>query len=228
MSCLGNPRIDLSSWKMSAFSWFCTLCHFNLNLFCADKISACYAKSSGSDLLNCRTFFCIQTLDLLTAFTAVGFAMQTIHGDCKRLMCLLGNGSVGHSTCLESLNDFIHTLYFFNRNTFLRIIKIKLTSQINVGTFFIYHICVLLKHFIIAKSCRLLKHMDRTWIVQMFLATASGFVLTETVQRQIYFQSKWIKCLRMSCEIILCNLLNTDAANTADCICKISVNKFFF
>ena len=60
---------------MSAFPRFCALCHFNLDLLCADKVTAGYTESSGSNLFDCRTPLGIQTLQALTTLTGVGFTM---------------------------------------------------------------------------------------------------------------------------------------------------------
>ena len=56
---------------MSTFTWFCTLCHLDLDFLCADKVTACYTKSSGSNLFDSGTPLGIQTLQALTTLTGV-------------------------------------------------------------------------------------------------------------------------------------------------------------
>ena len=51
---LCNPRIHLLSWKMSTFTRLSALCHLNLNLLCAYKVSRSNAESSWCNLLDCR------------------------------------------------------------------------------------------------------------------------------------------------------------------------------
>ena len=75
MTGLGNPWIYLSSRQMSAFSWFCSLCHLNLDLLCTYQISGSYTESSGSDLLDCGTAVGIQSFNFFSTFTTVGFTM---------------------------------------------------------------------------------------------------------------------------------------------------------
>ena len=75
MTGLGNPWIYLSSRQMSAFSWFCSLCHLDLDFLCTYQISGSYTESSGSDLLDCGTAVGIQSFNFFSTFTTVGFTM---------------------------------------------------------------------------------------------------------------------------------------------------------
>ena len=60
---------------MSTFSRFCALCHFDLNFLRADKVTAGYTKSSGSNLFDRRAPLRIQSFQALTTFTGIGFTM---------------------------------------------------------------------------------------------------------------------------------------------------------
>ena len=140
-------------------------------------------------------------------------------------MSFFGNGSVGHGSCLKSCYDGIYVFHFFDRNALLRIIKFKLASQVDLFALFIHHLCVLFEQIITSGSCRLLKHVDRLWIVKMFFSTALIFMLSDAVQCHIYSKSQRIKGLCMECSIIFCNLLNSDSTDTADCIGKITIDK---
>ena len=62
----------------------------------------------------------------------------------------------------------------------------------------------------------------------MLLALAFTLVLTYAVQRHIRIIAQQIKGFRMHFCIIFCNLLDTNTANTADCIGKIFINKGLF
>ena len=74
---------------MSTFTWFCSLRHLDLDLFCTYQITAGDTKTSGCDLFDGRTAVRIQSFDFFSTFTTVGFTMQTVHGKCHRLMSFL-------------------------------------------------------------------------------------------------------------------------------------------
>ena len=62
----------------------------------------------------------------------------------------------------------------------------------------------------------------------MFFATALGFMMPDTIQCQLHFQSKRIKCTGMSRTVIFRYLFNSNSSDTADRICKIFINKTLF
>ena len=113
---------------MSSFARFCALRHLNLDLLRAYQIPGGNAESSGSHLFDGRTAIRIQSLDILSAFTGVGLSMEPVHGNSQSFMGFFRNGTVGHSAGLKPGNNGVHTFHFFNRNSFLRIVKVKLTS----------------------------------------------------------------------------------------------------
>ena len=47
-----NPRVNLLCRKVSAFTWLCALCHFDLDFFCRYQIAAGNAKTSAGYLLD--------------------------------------------------------------------------------------------------------------------------------------------------------------------------------
>ena len=72
----GNPRIDLLARQMSALTRLRTLCHLDLNLFCADQIAGGHTKSAGGHLLDRGAAVLSirsdrQTIQTLTALTGV-------------------------------------------------------------------------------------------------------------------------------------------------------------
>ena len=69
-----------------------------------------------------------QSFVAFTAFTAVGLAVQMVHGDGKRGMGFLGNGAVGHRAGLETLYNGLFAFYFGKGNACLRVVKVKQTS----------------------------------------------------------------------------------------------------
>ena len=149
--------------------------------------------------------------------------MQTVHGNCQCLMCLLGNRTVGHRTCFESFYDRIYALNFFERNALLRIIEVHQTSQIT-ALLAVNHGSVLFEHPVVTASCRLLQGMDGTGIVAVLLTLTSCFMTSETVQRQIRRQFQRIKCLRMTLINVFCNVFQCNTADTADRTSKVFVD----
>ena len=76
MTGLCNPRINLSTRKMTTLTRLCTLRHLNLDLLGTDKVTGGYTKTSGCHLLDCRTAIhfgsgSFQSLKTLTTLTAV-------------------------------------------------------------------------------------------------------------------------------------------------------------
>ena len=79
---------------MTAFTGFCTLSHLDLDLFGTDQIAGSYTETSGSHLFDSgAAVFTVssrfQTLRGLAALTAVGFAVQSVHGQSQCLMSFL-------------------------------------------------------------------------------------------------------------------------------------------
>ena len=197
---------------MTAFTRFCTLSHFNLDLVGADKVSGSHTKSTRSHLFDSRTPIKSirsdsKTFKTLTTFTGIGFAVDHIHGNSQCLMSFLRNGAIGHGTCLEALHNLIHTLYFFNRNTaFFIKLELQKTSQVHQACFFINIVRILFKHLIISAFCGFLKQMNGSCIIKMFLFAASHLMTADAVQRQIHIQPQRIKCTHMPCIHIALNV----------------------
>ena len=94
MTCLCNPWIYLACRQMSAFTRFCALCHFDLDFLCTGQIFTCYTKTSTCYLLDRRAF--VQSvrsdgkpLQILAAFTGIGFTAQVVHSYRQAFMCFL-------------------------------------------------------------------------------------------------------------------------------------------
>ena len=85
MSCTGNPRINLLTGQVTAFTGLCALCHFDLQFIGGIQILRGHAETSRSDLFNSGTavivsVFALQTFQTFTAFTGIGLAAYFIHG----------------------------------------------------------------------------------------------------------------------------------------------------
>ena len=102
---------------MSAFSGLCALGHLDLQFPRTYQISAGNTKTAAGHLLDGRTPVIIRTCGeksffTFAAFTAVGFSLQMVHGNGQCLMGLFGDGTVGHGTGLEALDDLCLALHF--------------------------------------------------------------------------------------------------------------------
>ena len=193
ISCFCNPRIYFLPRKMSSFPWFCSLCHFDLNLISTDQITACHSKTSACHLLDRRTTillcpFCQKPFRRLSTFSTVGSSMNLVHRQCKRLMCFLRDGSVGHGSCLKTFHNLVYTFYFLNRNSFFRVVEFHQTSKIS-GLFLINFSRIIFKNLIIILPYRLLEKMDRPWIIPMVFSLTAKLMSANTLQCQIGFQS---------------------------------------
>ena len=118
---------------MSTFTRFCTLCHLDLNFSCRYQItagnaetSAGYLFDSGATVIVCSCG--IQTLITLSTLTGIGFSMEMVHGDGQCLMCFLGNGTVGHGTCLKSFYNVVNTLNLIDGKRFFCKLEVQKSS----------------------------------------------------------------------------------------------------
>ena len=76
MTCLGNPRINLSTRKVATFPGLCSLCHLDLDLLGTYQITGGNTETSGRHLLDGRTAIhsracCFQSFQTLTTLTTV-------------------------------------------------------------------------------------------------------------------------------------------------------------
>ena len=118
-SCFCNPWVNLSPWKMAAFTRFSTLCHFDLDFRCAVQICGCNTKTTGSDLFDGTVENRSITGFIFTAFTCIRFCMKRIHGDGHTFMGFFGNGAIAHRTCLESSDNGFNGFHFFDINRWI-------------------------------------------------------------------------------------------------------------
>ena len=65
---------------------------------------------------------------LVDARTGVGFSMEMVHGDGQCLMCFLGNGTVGHGTCLKSFYNVVNTLNLIDGKRFFCKLEVQKSS----------------------------------------------------------------------------------------------------
>src|SRR5699024_3261210 len=90
----------------------------------------------------------------------------------------------------------------------------------------VYHFCIFFKHAVISHTGRFLQHVDSCRIVPVFLAAASHLMLSNAVQCEIHCSSKGIEGFGMKLIHVFGNVIQGDAAYTADCACKIFIDDF--
>ena len=193
---LGDPRRHLRAGQMAALTGLGTLGELDLQIRGVHQIVARHTEASRGDLLDLAAQQrIVEPFGRFAALTGVRTRSDRVHRDRKRLVRLLRNGAVAHRTGFKTGHNGIHTLYLFDRYTLLRIIEIQHTTDIIAIFQIIYCLFILLEHCIIAALCRLLKQMDRQWIIQMFVRTTTHRMSTHRIQRQIIFQSERIVSL---------------------------------
>ena len=121
----GDPWVNLSRRKVSAFAGFRSLCHLDLDFLSAYQIPAGNAEAGACHLFDGRTAVIgcacgVQSFFTFTAFTGVGFAVEHVHGKGKGLMGFLRNGTIGHGACLKPFYNAVHALNFLNGDAFFR------------------------------------------------------------------------------------------------------------
>ena len=134
MTCFCDPRIDLRSRQLAAFSRLGTLCHFNLKLLGVHQIEARYSETTGCHLFDgtvqgiavWKNFISGR---IFSSLTCIAFPSQTVHGDCQCFMGLLADGTIGHSTGLETPYNRFYRLNFFQRNNLLREFEAEQPTQ---------------------------------------------------------------------------------------------------
>ena len=141
-------------------------------------------------------------------------------------MCLLGNGTVGHSAGLEPFHNGFDAFHFLDRDAVFRIVELHQTSQIP-GFLLVNLPGIFLKHLVIILPYRLLKQVDRLRIVPVMFSLASKTVASDALQCQVRIQPQRIKCLTVEPFHIFFDFLHGDASHPADGMGKIFVDHFF-
>ena len=137
-----------------------------------------------------------QSLVTFSAFTTVGFTMQSVHCNSQSFMSFLGNGTIRHGTGLKPLYNRLYAFYFLYRHPCFRVNKIHQTSDI-ARFFLVYHCGILFEFVIISFSGCHLQHMDGGRIVTMLLSLGTHFMASHGIYGHICSQSQGIKRQRM-------------------------------
>ena len=140
--------------------------------------------------------------------------MQPVHGDGKAGMCLLGNGAVGHGTCLEALYDLLLALYLFERDALCRIVEVQKASEITC-LLCIHHGSEFLKLIIVSGTGGKLKHMDGPGIISVIFTLGSCLMPSHCRKGKIRGKSQRIKGTAVLCICRCCDIGKGDSAHPA-------------
>ena len=186
MTGFRNDFVYFKSRKLTAFSWFCTLCHLDLYFLGIYKIFGSYTKSSTSHLLcfaaTRNTIYCsVETLFVLTTFTGIASSTQLIHRQTHCLMSFLAQSTETHRTCYEVLYDAFYWLYLLDVDRVLLIFKE--VAEEDRTFLFIHQTGVFLEEGVIALVCSQLKGCDSFRIPSMLDTILAPMELAESRQQ---------------------------------------------
>ena len=141
-------------------------------------------------------------------------------------MSFLRDRTVGHSACLEALADTLNGLYLVNGDTaVLGIVEVKETSE---GEFVVLtgNSCgVCLECIVISRPCCLLEQMYCLGSIEVVGLAAAELVAACAADICIHSKSEWIECCCVELLCALAYIAEANTADSADCSCKIAVDK---
>ena len=118
---LGHPRVHLVPRKLAALTGFRTLGHLDLDVGAVRQVVRGDAEPRRGDLLDraaapIAVGVGVETIDVLTALTAVGPAADPVHRDGERLVRFGGDRAVAHRAGREAFDDLTCGLHLVQRN----------------------------------------------------------------------------------------------------------------
>ncbi|TFA98676.1 hypothetical protein CCMA1212_009587 [Trichoderma ghanense] len=110
VSSASNGLGDLVARQLATLARLGALGHLDLELIRVGKVGRRDTESTRGDLLDSRAHGIavgksLGSLGILTTFTGVGLAAQSVHGDGERRVRLHGDGAVRHGTGAEASDD---------------------------------------------------------------------------------------------------------------------------
>ena len=122
VTSLTDFRIYLFTWQLTTFTWFSTLCTFDLQFFCMNQVISSYTETTGCNLFYFRVHAIpirqwFKTCRIFATFTGVRCRAKTIHRNSDCFMRLFTDRTITHSACFETFYDGFFRFNLFNRNT---------------------------------------------------------------------------------------------------------------
>ena len=224
-----DPGIDLLPGQMAAFAGLRALGHLDLDLQCAVQVGTRHAEAAGSHLLHRAVPDGAKAVLRFSALAGVGFSSQSVHGLRHGPVGLLGDGTVGHGSGLETLHQAVHALHLVDGHRFPGRHELQKRPQ-SVGSARIVHHGGVLPEFLIAVfPHRLLEKNDGLRPVQVvfLLVPAPQRVEAAGIEGRIHRQAQGIEGMVMPGRDIFTDLLQADAADAADGPGEILVDELF-
>ena len=165
----------------------------------------------------------VQPLLALAALSGIGLAMEHVHRKRQSLMRFLRDRAIGHGSGLKSPYDGIHALHLVDADSLPGIAKLQKASQIS-GLLPVHKLCVFLEQFITSGPGCLLQQMYGLRIIAVLFLPASHLVASNAFQRQVYGKAQRVKRFGVQGIHIRRDIIERDAAHTADGIRKVLVD----
>ena len=117
-----NFRVYFLTWQLTTFTWFSTLCTFDLQFFCMNQVISSYTETTGCNLFYFRVHAIpirqwFKACRVFATFTGVRCRTKTVHSDSNRFMSLFTDGTITHSARFKAFYDRFFRFNLFNRNT---------------------------------------------------------------------------------------------------------------
>ena len=107
---VGNRTDNLVARKLSTLTGLSTLGHLDLQLIGIGQVMGSDTETARGNLLDggphrITILEFLATLGILTTFSSVGLAAQTVHGNSQAGVRLHGDGSIGHGTSYKTTDN---------------------------------------------------------------------------------------------------------------------------
>ena len=223
-----DPRIDLASRQVPAFSGFRALRHLDLQFLRAVEIRAGHAEAPRGDLLDGRTVQrVLQAVRGLSALTGVGAAAEAVHCLGQAFMGFLRNGAVAHGAGFEASDDALHRLDLVQRDAAVRIpFEVQQAAKGMRDLQIVHHGGILLERLIASLSRRLLQQFDGQGVIHVVLRAVAGaqLVRADGIERGIDAEAQRFKGLIVLPFDPFADLLQADALHAADGVGEVPVD----
>ncbi len=117
----GDVLVDLLAGQFAPFAWLGALRNLDLKFIRIGEVFDRYSESTGSHLLDRRSFAVaiwkrLEADRIFTTFARVALASQAVHGHSQCFVSFGADRSEAHGTGTESLHNLFGRLYFFDRH----------------------------------------------------------------------------------------------------------------
>ena len=163
----------------------------DLQLVGVDQIVGCDTEASRSYLLDGATARIAvgvrgETARVFAAFSGVGFAAETIHGDGQCFVGLFRDRAKAHGTGTEALDDGADRFDFFKGNRWLLILELEQTTQrAELLALIVDQVRITAEVVAVSGAHSILQHSDYLWIHEMGFPFTTPGVFGTTLQTTV-------------------------------------------